>query len=72
MCRTGTKLKITGYVQSAEGFSAQPVVIDAASKLLKDIFGEKGSHARTAVGVAELPSNTPVEIDFIFAIRPYS
>ncbi|MBS4189550.1 RidA family protein [Bacillus sp. FJAT-49705] len=61
-------LKITGYVQSAAGFTQQSIVIDEASELLTDIFGEKGRHARTAIGVAELPSNTPVEIDFIFGL----
>lgn len=62
-------LKVTGYVQSAEGFSRQPQVIDAASELLERIFGERGRHARTAVGAAELPGNTPVEIDFIIAVK---
>lgn len=62
-------LKVTGYVQSAPGFSDQPKVIDAASELLQRIFGEQGRHARTAVGTAELPSNTPVEIDFIIAVK---
>ncbi|USG64565.1 RidA family protein [Brevibacillus ruminantium] len=62
-------LKVTGFVQSAPGFSQQPKVLDAASDLLQAIFGEKGRHARSAVGVAELPSNTPVEIEFIIAVR---
>jgi enamine deaminase RidA (YjgF/YER057c/UK114 family) len=62
-------LKVTGFVQSAPGFSRQSNVLDAASELLERIFGEKGVHARTAIGAAELPSNTPVEIDFIMAIK---
>jgi enamine deaminase RidA (YjgF/YER057c/UK114 family) len=62
-------LKVTGYVQSAPGFSQQPIVLDAVSELLERIFGEKGRHARTAVGVSELPGNTPVEVDFIIAIK---
>ncbi|MEH7345601.1 RidA family protein [Bacillus sp. JJ1532] len=62
-------LKVTGYVQSAPEFSQQPNVLDAASELLVKIFDERGRHARTAIGVAELPSNTPIEIDFIIAIR---
>lgn len=62
-------LKVTGFVASASGFSAQPKVIDAASKLLGEIFGEKGRHARSAVGVAELPRGAAVEIEFIFALR---
>ncbi len=62
-------LKVTGYVQSAPGFSDQPKVMDAASELLERIFGEKGRHARTAIGVAELPSNAPIEIDFVIAVK---
>ncbi|MED4911944.1 RidA family protein [Brevibacillus centrosporus] len=62
-------LKVTGYVQSTDGFNQQPQVIDAASELLEQIFGEQGRHARTAVGAAELPGNTPVEIDFMIAVR---
>jgi enamine deaminase RidA (YjgF/YER057c/UK114 family) len=62
-------LKVTGYVQSAPGFSQQPKVVDAVSELLERIFGEKGKHARTAIGVSELPSNTPIEVDFIIAVK---
>lgn len=62
-------LKVTGYVQTAPGFHEPSKVIDAASELLEKIFGEKGLHARSVVGVAELPSNTPVEIDFIIAVK---
>lgn len=63
-------LKLTGFVASAPGFHQQPVVIDAASRLLTDLFGDSGRHARSAVGVAELPRNAPVEIEMIVAIRP--
>jgi len=62
-------LKVTGFVASAPGFIAQPKVIDAASKLLGDVFGEKGRHARSAVGVAELPRGAAVEIEFVVALR---
>jgi enamine deaminase RidA (YjgF/YER057c/UK114 family) len=62
-------LKLTGFVASAPGFHQQPVVIDAASRLLTDLFGENGRHARSAVGVAELPRNAPVEIEMIVALR---
>ncbi|WHZ02740.1 RidA family protein [Neobacillus sp. YX16] len=62
-------LKVTGYVQTAPGFFEPSKVLDAASELLYKIFGKKGHHARTAVGVAELPSNTPIEIDFIIAVK---
>jgi len=62
-------VKVTGFVASAPGFTAQPKVIDAASKLLGQIFGEKGRHARSAVGVAELPRGAAVEIEFVVAVR---
>jgi enamine deaminase RidA (YjgF/YER057c/UK114 family) len=62
-------LKVTGFVASAAGFNDQPVVIDAASSLLVEILGESGRHARSAIGVAELPRNSAVEIEFIFALR---
>ena len=62
-------LKVTGFVASAPGFVEQPAVIDAASQLLVDLFGNAGRHARSAVGVAELPRNSPVEIEMIAAIR---
>lgn len=62
-------LKINGYVASAPGFNAQPKVIDAASDLLVQVFGEAGRHARAAVGVAELPRNAAVEIEMTVAVR---
>lgn len=62
-------LKVTGYIQTAPGFYEPSKVLDAASELLENIFGEKGRHARTAIGAAELPSNTPIEIDFIIAVN---
>lgn len=62
-------LKITGFIASAPGFNDQPKVLDAASFLLVDAFGDAGRHARSAVGVAELPRNAPVEIEMIVAIR---
>ena len=62
-------LKVTGYVQTAPNFYDPSKVLDAASVLLEKIFGKKGRHARTAVGVATLPSNTPIEIDFIIAVK---
>ncbi|CAH1687635.1 putative regulator AldR [Hyphomicrobiales bacterium] len=58
-------LKVNGFVASASGFNAQPKVLDAASDLLVAIFGDAGRHARAAVGVAELPRNAAVEIEFI-------
>ncbi len=62
-------LKLNGYVASAAGFNDQPRVIDAASDLLVQVFGEAGRHARAAVGVAELPRNAAVEIDMVVAVR---
>jgi enamine deaminase RidA (YjgF/YER057c/UK114 family) len=62
-------LKVTGFVASASGFNRQPEVIDAASRLLIDLFGEAGRHARSAVGVAELPRNASVEIEMIVAVK---
>ena len=59
-------VKITGYIASAPDFAEQPRVLNAASDLLSDIFGEGGRHARAAVGVNVLPLHSPVEIEFIF------
>ena len=57
--------KVTGYVASAAGFNGQPGVINGASDLLNEVFGERGLHARSAVGVAELPLDAPVEVELI-------
>lgn len=62
-------IKLTGFVASAPGFVDQPKVIDAASTLLRTVFGETGRHARSAVGVAMLPRGVPVEIEFVFALK---
>ncbi|MFC0387451.1 RidA family protein [Muricoccus vinaceus] len=62
-------VKVTGFVASAAGFCEQPRIIDAASNLMGQIFGEAGRHARSAVGVAMLPRNVPVEIEFVFALH---
>jgi enamine deaminase RidA (YjgF/YER057c/UK114 family) len=58
-------VKVTGYVASAAGFNRQPEVINGASDFLGEVFGERGAHARSAVGVAELPLNAPVEVELI-------
>lgn len=63
-------LRMTGYVASSPDFAEQPRVIDGASDLLTAIFGENGRHARSAVGVAELPRRSPVEIELIVALKP--
>ena len=61
-------VKVTGFVASIPEFTEQPVVLDAASALLVELFGEQGQHARTTVGVAVLPGNIPVEIELIMDI----
>jgi enamine deaminase RidA (YjgF/YER057c/UK114 family) len=58
-------IKVTGFVASAPGFSGQPAVVNGASELFGEIFGEAGAHARSAVGVSELPRNAPVEVEII-------
>ncbi|PPH47076.1 LysR family transcriptional regulator [Rathayibacter sp. AY1C9] len=60
-------VKLTGFVASASGFTGQPGVINGASEMLGDVFGEPGRHARSAVGVAELPLGAPVEVELIVA-----
>lgn len=61
-------VKLNGYVASAEGFVAQPQVINGASLLLEEIFGDVGKHARAAIGVAELPGGAPVEVELIVEV----
>lgn len=56
-------VRVGGFVASAAGFTGQPAVLNGASELFRDIFGEAGVHARAAVGVAELPLNAPVEVE---------
>jgi enamine deaminase RidA (YjgF/YER057c/UK114 family) len=62
-------VKLNGWVASAEGFNSQPQVIDGASSLLEEIFGEAGKHARAAIGVAELPLGAPVELELIAEVQ---
>jgi len=61
-------VKLNGFVASSPNFTEQPKVLNAASDLIVQIFGEPGRHARAAVGVSVLPLDAPVEIDFIFEI----
>ena len=63
-------VKLVGWVNSAPGFTRQPWVINGASDLLVEIFGEAGKHARSSVGANELPLNIPVEIEIIVEIAP--
>ena len=58
-------VKLTGFVASAQGFGQQPKVVNGASELLERILGERGRHARSAIGVAELPFGAPVEIEVV-------
>ncbi|MBV7294475.1 RidA family protein [Corynebacterium sp. TAE3-ERU12] len=58
-------VKVVGFVSSAPGFQGQPGVINGASELFGEIFGEAGKHARSAVGVSDLPLNAPLEIEVI-------
>ena len=62
-------VKLTVFVASSPGFGDQPKVANGASELLEQILGEAGKHARAAVGVAELPFNIPVEVDFVAEVR---
>ncbi len=62
-------VKVTGFVNSAEGFTMQPKVVNGASDLLAAVFGAKGEHARSAVGVSELPLNAAVEVEVIAEVK---
>jgi|SRR5690606_25359488 enamine deaminase RidA (YjgF/YER057c/UK114 family) len=62
-------VRVIGYVRSAENFGEQPLVIDGASELLIDIFGERGRHARAALGTSELPFGAPVELEMIVQVK---
>ncbi len=61
-------VRMVGHVASGEGFVQQPAVINGASDLLVQLFGEAGRHARVAVGAAELPLNSPVELELILMV----
>lgn len=63
-------VKVVGFVASAPGFHGQPSVINGASDLFAEVLGDAGRHARSAVGVSELPLNSPVEVEAIIEVRP--
>lgn len=63
-------VKLNGYVNSAPDFDRQPEVINGASELLEELFGSQGKHARTAIGVSDLPAHIPVEIELIVQVKP--
>jgi enamine deaminase RidA (YjgF/YER057c/UK114 family) len=62
-------VKLTGFVASAPDFTGQPQVVNGASELLLEVFGDAGRHARSAVGTAVLPLNAPVEVELIVEVR---
>ena len=61
-------VKVVGFVGSAPGFTGQPAVVNGASELLGAVFGEAGQHARSAVGVAALPLDAPVEVELVVEV----
>jgi enamine deaminase RidA (YjgF/YER057c/UK114 family) len=62
-------VKVVGFVASAPGFTGQPGVVNGASELFGEVFGDAGAHARSAVGVAELPLDAPVEVELIVEVK---
>jgi enamine deaminase RidA (YjgF/YER057c/UK114 family) len=63
-------VKLVGFVSSAPGFNRQPWVVNGASDLLVEVFGDAGKHARSSIGVNELPLNIPVEIELVVEVAP--
>lgn len=63
-------VKLTGFVNCIDGFADQPKVINGASNLMQEVFGDAGKHARAAVGVNALPLNVAVEVEAVFEIKP--
>jgi enamine deaminase RidA (YjgF/YER057c/UK114 family) len=61
-------VKVVGFVASAPGFNGQPGVVNGASEFLGEVFGDAGAHARSAVGVYELPLDAPVEVELIVEV----
>ena len=69
LSRVRRVVKVLGMVNSAPGFGDQPRVMHGFSELMHEVFGERGVHARSAVGMQGLPSNAPVEVETIFEIE---
>ncbi|MEE8111086.1 MAG: RidA family protein [bacterium] len=63
-------VRVSGYIASGEGFTGQAQVMDGASELFVQVFGEDGNHARLAMGVSELPLGVPVELEVIAEVSP--
>jgi enamine deaminase RidA (YjgF/YER057c/UK114 family) len=70
--RVARVVRLTGYVASGAGFGQQPAVMNGASQLMEEVFGRAGQHARSAIGVAELPGGAPVEVELIVEVLPES
>ncbi len=62
-------VKVLGFVNSADGFNQQPKVMNGASDLLRSVFGERGEHARSAIGIKELSNNIAVEVEMIVSVK---
>jgi enamine deaminase RidA (YjgF/YER057c/UK114 family) len=69
MERVKSVVKVTGFVNCIDGFEKQPSVINGASDLIGQLFGDSGAHARTAIGVNALPSNVSVELEVVFEVE---
>ena len=67
--RVARVVKVLGFVASAPGFGQQPTVMNGFSDLMVDVFGEAGRHARSAIGVNELPYNIPVEVELVLEVK---
>lgn len=63
-------VKVNGFIRSSANFTRQPNVLDGASDMLITLFGERGRHARTATGVAQLPFGASVQLEIIFQLKP--
>jgi enamine deaminase RidA (YjgF/YER057c/UK114 family) len=63
-------VRVAGYVRSGDAFKDHPRVVNGASELLQEIFGEAGVHARSAIGCSSLPLGAPVEVEMILEIKP--
>jgi len=72
LARVKRIVKVTGFVNSTDDFTAQPKIINGASDLFVAVFGEKGRHARAAVGVSSLPAGAPVEIELVAELEPHA
>ncbi|WP_050475674.1 RidA family protein [Herbaspirillum rhizosphaerae] len=70
LSRVDKFIRLTGYVRSTSDFSEHAKVIDAASEIINAVFGERGRHVRSAIGVASLPGNASVELECVVQLKP--